>query len=258
MQYLRSLVFYLCMIASAAILGPFSFLLLPASFNVRYRFLTMWAQMNLWCLEKLCGLRYEVEGRENIPQQNGIIFCKHQSAWETLALQQIFPPQTWLLKRELLWIPFFGWGLAMLGSIGIDRKSGTEALSKLVDQGRDRLRRGLWLVIFPEGTRIAPGVQAKFHKGGSILAVKSGYPVVPVAHNAGEYWARRSIVKQPGVIKVVIGQPIDTQGRKASEVNRLAEEWMHDTMRRITGENYQQQMLAPPVKQAAVGEANRP
>jgi len=238
MLYFRSLLFYLGMILSAATMGPFSFLLLPTSFTIRYRFLTMWARMNLWVLEKLCGLRYEVEGKENIPTGNGLIFCKHQSAWETLALQQIFPPQTWLLKRELLWIPFFGWGLAMLGSIGIDRRAGTAALSKLVSDGIDRLQKGRWLVIFPEGTRVAPGEERKFHKGGSILAAKAGYPVVPVAHNAGEYWPRRTIVKLPGTIKVVVGPPIDTQGMRASEINRLTEQWMNETMQRITGERF--------------------
>ena len=238
MLYLRSLLFYIGMIVSAATMGPFSFLLLPANFTIRYRFLTMWARMNLWALEKLCGLRYEVEGKENIPASNGLIFCKHQSAWETLALQQIFPPQTWLLKRELLWIPFFGWGLAMLGSIGIDRSAGTAALSKLVNDGIDRLQKGRWLVIFPEGTRVAPGEERKFHKGGSILAAKAGYPVVPVAHNAGEYWPRRTIVKLPGTIKVVVGPPIDTRGKRAGEINRLAEQWMNETMQRITGGSF--------------------
>ncbi len=240
MRYLRSLLFYVIMISSAGVMGPFSVLLLPANFSIRYRFLTMWARMNLWFLGKLCDLHYEVEGRENIPVGNGLIFCKHQSAWETLALQQIFPPQTWLLKRELLWVPFFGWGLAMLGSIGIDRSAGTAALSKLVTDGIDRLQKGRWLVIFPEGTRVAPGAERKFLKGGSILAAKAGYPVVPVAHNAGEYWPRRTIVKIPGTIKVVVGPAIDTKGKKASEINRLAEEWMNATMARITDERFKQ------------------
>lgn len=234
MPFVKAMIVYTIMFGSAAVLGPLSFLMIFRPLQSRYRVLTWWARVNIWFLEKVCGLHYEVIGAENIPAENGIIYCKHQSAWETLALQQIFPPQTWLLKRELLWIPFFGWGLAMLGSIGIDRKSGSKALAKLIEQGSERLQQGLWLVIFPEGTRVPPGENRHFHKGGSILASRCACPVVPVAHNAGEFWPRKTIVKIPGTIKVVIGPPIDTRGKKASQINREAEEWMFRTMREIS------------------------
>lgn len=234
--YIRSLIFYVCMLGSAAVLGPLGMLFIFTPFHIRYKVLTRWASFNLWCLEKLCGLTYVVEGKENIPAGNGIIFCKHQSAWETLALQQIFPPQTWLLKRELLWLPFFGWGLAMLGAIGIDRSSGSQAFAKLVEHGMDRLQRGIWLVIFPEGTRVAPGAQKKFHKGGALLAAKTAFPVVPVAHNAGTFWPRHSIVKRPGTIKVVIGPVIDSSQLRANEINKRAEQWINETVQRIEQE----------------------
>lgn len=234
MLHVRAILVYFMMFLSATVLGPLGMLMILRPLKSRYRVLTWWARINMVFLEKICGLKYEVIGAENIPGHNGLIFCKHQSAWETLALQQIFPAQTWLLKRELLWIPFFGWGLAMLGSIGIDRRAGSKALAKLITDGNDRLQRGLWLVIFPEGTRIPPGENRPFHKGGAILAAKSGYPVVPVAHNAGEFWPRRSIAKKPGTIRVVIGPPIETKGKKAAEINRQAEEWMFRTMREIS------------------------
>lgn len=236
MAFFRSFIFYVCMLGSAAVLGPLGMLFVLTPFHIRYQVLTRWARFNLWCLEKLCGLKYEVEGRENIPKGAGIIFCKHQSAWETLALQQFFPPQTWLLKRELLWLPFFGWGLAMLGAIGIDRSSGSDALIKLIKHGRDRLDRGIWLVIFPEGTRVSPGEYKRFHKGGALLAAKTGYPVLPVAHNAGTYWPKNTIVKSPGTIKVSIGPAIPSAELKASEINKRAENWINEATRAIEQE----------------------
>lgn len=208
---------------------PFSvaaLLALVLPYRMRYALVSRWTHWNLWWLEKICGLNHIVIGTENIPARPTIIFCKHESAWETLALQIYFSPQVWVIKRELLWIPFFGWGLATLRPIAIDRKSRRAALDQILTQGRDRLNDGCWVVIFPEGTRVAPGERRRYRPGGAALTEKTGYPVLPVAHNAGDYWPRNSFVKRPGTIELVIGPPIESAGRSAAEINRLAEAWI--------------------------------
>lgn len=234
MRVIRSTIFSLGMLLSTLVMAPISVLTFPLPFLWRYRVISQWARFNLWWLEATCKLSYRVEGLEHITEQNGVILCKHQSAWETLALQRIFPPQVWMLKRELLWIPFFGWGLAMLEPIAIDRGSGRKAMAQLLEQGRKRLESGRWVVIFPEGTRVAPGQRRDFRRGGATLAATTGFPVVPVAHNAGEYWPRRSFIKRPGVIRVVVGPVIETQGRTAEEINAEAQQWIESTMQEIS------------------------
>jgi 1-acyl-sn-glycerol-3-phosphate acyltransferase len=234
MLYLRSLIFTTIMIVTNPLFVIPGYLLIPFPFSVRYAFYSRWAVLNIWLLKVICNLRYEVQGAENIPQHGAIIFSKHQSAWETLAIQVIFPPVVWVLKRELLWIPIFGWALMMLDSIGIDRSSGRKAVQQIISKGTQRLQKGRLVVIFPEGTRMAPGQRKKYGIGGAVLAEHSGYPVVPMAHNAGEYWRRRDVIKHPGVIKVVIGPAIETKGRSAAEINKMAEEWIESTMDKIT------------------------
>ncbi len=236
MLFLRSLLFYLVMWASTVLVVFLAAFLLPFSFTVRYGFISQWARFNLWWLNKTCKIDYRVKGIENIPASNGLIFCKHQSTWETLALQNIFPPQVWLLKREILYIPVFGWGMKMLDPIAIDRSKGTKALRQLITEGTKRLKRGRWVVIFPEGTRMKPGQEGKYHKGGAMLAERSGYPVVPVAHNAGSFWVHKQFIKQPGTIQVSIGPAIDTAGRKSAEINELARSWIEEEMLRLNDE----------------------
>lgn len=232
--WLRSAAFMTAMILSTVLYAPLAVMTFPFAFEIRYRVIGRWTRFNLYMLEKLCGLRYTVEGVEHIPADNAIIFCKHQSTWETFALQEIFPPQVWILKRELLWVPFFGWGLAMLEPIAIDRKAGRKAVMQLLDQGAERLAAGRWVVVFPEGTRVAPGARKRYGIGGALLGEKTGRSIVPVAHNAGEYWRRRGFIKYPGTIRVVIGPPIDPRGLAAEEINRRAEQWIEGTMQRIT------------------------
>ena len=210
------------------------FLLFPFPYKVRYGFLSLWAKTIVVLLRLICNLKYEVINPENIPDGPAIIFCKHQSAWETIALQAIFPPQVWVLKHELIKVPIFGWALAMLESIAIDRGAGKKAVDQIVEQGKQRLQTGKWIVIFPEGTRVAPGQRKKFGIGGAVLAERSGYPVVLVAHNAGDFWRRRSLVKRPGVIKVVIGPTIDPIGKNATEIKDIAEHWINDTVEQIS------------------------
>jgi len=234
MRYIRSLLFIAGQVTSTLVFAPLSLLTFPLPYGMRYRFITQWTRFNLWWLKVTCGIDCVVSGREHIPNSNAIILCKHQSAWETLALTCIFPPQVWVIKRELLWIPFFGWGLAMLEPIAIDRKSGRKAVRQLVEQGRQRLAQGRWVVVFPEGTRVAPGHKKRYGIGGGVLAEQSGYPVVPVAHNAGEYWPRRGFLKYPGTIQVVIGPPIDTRGRSPEQIIAAAEAWIETTVGQIS------------------------
>lgn len=230
MTLLRATLFYLGLSMATVLFVPLGILIWPLPFPLRFRIMSRWSAFNLCWLKVTCNLDHEVVGRENIPHQAAIILCKHQSAWETLALQLVFPAQVWVLKRELLWIPIYGWGLATMDPIAIDRGSGTRALRQIVRQGQERLERGLWVVIFPEGTRVAPGTRRKYQPGGGMLAAESRRPVIPVAHNAGWFWPRRSFRKRPGRIRMVIGPPIDSHGKSAAEITAAAEDWIETTM----------------------------
>jgi 1-acyl-sn-glycerol-3-phosphate acyltransferase len=199
----------------------------------RYPLITIWARSMLWWLKVTCGLTYRVIGGHNIPKQPCVILCKHQSAWETLALQEIAPPQVWVMKRSLLFVPFFGWGLAMSSPIAINRAAGREALKQLVEQGQDRLNKGFCVVVFPEGTRIAPGQRGKYHIGGAWLATHTSSLALPIAHNAGEFWGKNAFFKKPGVITVSIGAPINTSGMKADELNGQVEAWIESELPRL-------------------------
>jgi 1-acyl-sn-glycerol-3-phosphate acyltransferase len=222
------------MITSTVLVATFALFLFLLPFAYRFAFVRTFAVMNVFLLKHLCGLNYEVEGLDNIPDGTAIIFSKHQSTWETMALQLIFPPQTFVVKRELMRIPFFGWGLSVLKPIAIDRGSGRNAIKQIVSQGIDRLKAGIWIVIFPEGTRVRPGQKIRYKLGGAILAAESGYPVVPVAHNSGEFWPKGQFLKRPGTIKLVIGPPIQTQDRKPEEILAEAEDWIETTMSGIS------------------------
>ena len=221
------------------IITPLYFLIILAAFPLppirRYRITSGWAHIMLFLLRLICGIRYRVIGVEHIPAAPSIILSKHQSAWETLAFQEIFPAQVWVLKKELLRVPFFGWGLALTSPIAIDRSSRKAALKQIVEQGKDRLKQGFWIVIFPEGTRIAPGKKGKYGIGGAWLATHTGVPVVPVAHNAGEFWGRNSFLKLPGTITVSIGEPIDPAGMEPGDLNTRIESWIEAEMIRIGG-----------------------
>lgn len=231
--YVRAWLFYLGLFVLTIPFSLLAILLIPLPAVTRSRWVSGWAHAVMWWLKVTCNLRYEVSGREHVPATPSIILAKHQSAWETIALQTILPPQVWVLKRELLMIPFFGWGLWAVGSIPIDRSSGREALKKLVNHGKDRLKRGLWVVIFPEGTRTAPGARAKYHIGGAWLASHTQTAVLPVAHNAGRYWRKNSILKYPGVIQVVIGPVIPTNGLKPDVLNQQVETWIETEMQHL-------------------------
>ena len=234
MLILRAILFYLGMSLVTTVVVALSPLSFPFSQRLRARYFSLWAHFVLWWLKLTCNLSFRVEGKENIPDGTALILAKHQSAWETIAMQTIFPPQTWVLKRNLLLIPIFGWGLAMTRPVAIDRTAGKKALKQVIKQGTDRLQRGLWVVIFPEGTRTAPGQHKRYAIGGAMLAQKSGYPVVPVCHNAGEFWPKQGFVKKPGAITLVIGDPFDPTDMKAGDINTRVEEWIESTYQRIT------------------------
>ena len=235
MLLIRSSLFALGMWLSLLVIAPLGMLSWPLPFESRFRIISQWARFNVWWLEKCCGVHYRINGREHIPAGNGIVLCKHQSTWETLILQQVFPAQVWLLKRELLWVPLFGWALALLEPIAIDRHAGRKAIRQLIDQGMKKLQAGRWVIIYPEGTRTAPGTKGHYAPGGAMLAERSGYPVIPIAHNAGEFWPRRGFIKHPGTISMVIGPAIETRGRKAQDINAEVESWIEGQMERITG-----------------------
>ena len=229
----RSVIFFIFQVLTLCIFAPLVLLSFPLSYSQRYLIASSWAKLVIKGLKVICKLDYQVSGIENI-KGNGIIFCKHQSAWETFALQAIFPEQCWVLKRELLWIPLFGWALALTQPIAIDRSQKTKAFRQIVKQGIDRLKTGRWVVIFPEGTRTAPGEKRKYMIGGAMLAQKSGYPVIPVAHNAGEYWRKNAFIKHPGTIQVRVGEMIDSTQFSARELNEKTEQWIESQMDEIS------------------------
>lgn len=219
MQYLRSLVFTTYMMVSACVYGTFMALCFWLPYRVQFAIARNWARVLLKLLDRLCGLGFRIEGLENLPEGSHIVMCNHTSAWETIAPFLIFPPQVWVLKRELLWIPFVGWGLKLLRPIAINRVEGHRAVNQVIEQGRERLSRGLWVVIFPEGTRVTAGETRRYGLSGALLATETGRLVVPMAHDAGRFWPRRGFLKKPGTIHVVIGQPIVSADKKPRELN---------------------------------------
>lgn len=238
-QALRTVLFYLLLSASAFIwctLCVFIAPLLP--FRARYRLVIQtWCRCATWLAKTVVGLRYEVEGVENIPQRPCVILAKHQSTWETFFLSAFFEPLSQVVKRELLHVPFFGWAMALLRPIAIDRSNPKAALKQLAKQGHERLEQGAWVLVFPEGTRIPPGQIGKFSRGGAALAVNAGLPVLPIAHNAGEFWPKQGWAKYPGTIKVVIGPVMHAEGsgpRAIAELNERAFAWVKQTQQRIS------------------------
>lgn len=233
MSFARSLVFALALVI---ITPPYSFIALltfPLSRQMRYRIISGWSRCILALARAILGIRYKVEGLEHLPSQPCILLSKHQSAWETLAFQEIFPPQVLVLKRELLWIPFFGWGLALMSPIAIDRRRGRQALRRMAELGAARLAQGFCITIFPEGTRVKPGERGNYHSGGAWLAIKTGAPVVPVAHNAGTLWPRNAFLKRPGEIRVLVGEPISPAGLTPESLNARVESWIESRMEEL-------------------------
>jgi 1-acyl-sn-glycerol-3-phosphate acyltransferase len=233
MTLLRSLAFAAALLIVTPPYAVVALATFPLPRMLRYRVISGWSRLVIWLSRTLLGIDWRVEGREQLPQRPSVILSKHQSAWETLAFQQIFPPQIHVLKRELLWIPFFGWGLALMSPIAIDRSRGVAALRSMARRGRERLEQGFWIVVFPEGTRVAPGERRSYQVGGAWLAVASGAPVVPVAHNAGALWPRNAFLKRAGTVTVRIGPPIETANRDPQTVNAMAETWIEEQQKAL-------------------------
>ena len=238
MTALRSALF---LAGALALTVPFGILVTTAGlfgYRPACKLAQLYAQLMLKWVEWTCGIRYVVDGWEHVPAFPVVVMAKHQSAWETLFMEGSFPAQCWIVKRELLWLPFVGWGLMAIRCIAIDRSSGHAARDQILEQGARRLKDGMWVSIFPEGTRIPPGKRGRYGIGGAFLATRTATPILPIAHNAGELWGRYAFRKRAGTVQVVIGPLIETRGRDVGEVNAQVEEWIESQMRRISPERY--------------------
>jgi 1-acyl-sn-glycerol-3-phosphate acyltransferase len=197
------------------------------SFEQRYRFVNLWSRATMWLLRHLNGVRFDIQGLEHIPRDRAdVVIPNHQSQWETFYLQLLISPQATILKRELLWVPFFGWGLALLKPIAIDRSKGSQALKTVLKVGQERLAEGISVVIYPEGTRQAPGTLGAFNAGGAMLAIRAGVDALPIAHNSGDCWPARSLLRLPGTIRLRIGPPIPSAGKSAKVLTAEVEAWI--------------------------------
>ncbi len=236
---LRSGVFVLF---QALTVAPFAVLCLlwsPLPLRWRYRLTVGWPRLVIWGARRIVGIRHRVVGAQNLPDGPAILLSKHQSTWETLFYPTFMPRELcYVFKRELLFVPFFGWGIALLDMIHIDRSRGNDAFEQVLRQGERKLAEGRWIIIFPEGTRTRAGSQGKYKSGGARLAVRTASPVVPIAVNSGECWPRRRFLLQPGLITVSIGPPIDSTGKGAEELNQQVEAWIESEMRRSSPHLY--------------------
>ena len=242
MIFLRSLVYFVFLVFSTLFYSSTIVLIgwaLP--YEKRCRIANSWGMVNIAMLKLICRLDYNIVGLEKLQPNNCIVMSKHQSAWETISLRGLLPPaQAWVVKIELLSVPLFGWALKRCHPIAIDRSAGRKAVKQVLEQGIDALNKGRWVVIFPEGTRVAPGKRKKYGIGGALLAERSEYPVIPIAHNAGDFWRRRDLRKHPGIVEVVVGDPISSKGKKASQINREVESWIEAQMQKLQHGNRHQ------------------
>jgi 1-acyl-sn-glycerol-3-phosphate acyltransferase len=211
---------------------PFVIICAFLPFRRRFALARAYGASVLWVLKWSCGLDYRIEGAP-LPAGCHIAFWKHSSSWETMAMMVVFPRQVWVLKRELLWIPMVGLAVRQMHAIAIDRRAGSSAVTQVVEQGKQRLAEGDWVVIFPEGTRMAAGETRRYGLSGTVLASETGRLIVPVAHNAGFYWPRRGLLKKPGTVRVVIGPPVDPSGRDVRAVNEEIQAWIEATVRAL-------------------------
>jgi 1-acyl-sn-glycerol-3-phosphate acyltransferase len=234
-QLLGSLLFTTVLFVSVPVYGLFALLMRCFGYRFFYFIIKLWSRAILGLLRLLCRLDYTVAGRERLPQRNCVVLMKHSSSWETIAQLLLLPRQTWVLKRELLWAPILGWAIFFLRPIAINRRGGRAAVEQVLAQGQRRLAAGLWVVIFPEGTRVPAGQTRRFGLSGTLLAQAAGCDIVPVAHNAGSFWARRSLLKRPGTIQVVIGEPVPTAGRDPRELNAEIQAWIENELAAMAG-----------------------
>ncbi len=231
---IRSTIFWIGFAGITILAGLITPILYLLPSKIQYKILLVWSYFNIWMLKVVCGIKYQVRGLDNINyNENAIILPNHQSTWETMFLPTIFPSMSWVLKKELYKIPFYGWALALLNPIGIDRGAGRSAVEQVKVNGKQRLDEGKWVCIFPEGTRVAPGVKVRYKMGGALLAAYSKYPVYPIAHNAGECWPRNTFIKRPGLVTVSIGPKIDSEGLSPAEINDAVRTWIENELENL-------------------------
>ena len=239
MLFLRSLAFAAAVTIVTIVWATLCLLFAPLPYNRRYYMTTRWCAFYVWAARVLCGIRYRMIGTENLPDAPVILLSKHQSSWETIFYTIAMPhPLVFVFKRELLWIPFFGWGIGLLRMIAIDRSKGRDSFENIVEQGKRRLADGQWIIMFPEGTRIPVGERGKYRSGGTRLAIRTGALVVPIAVNSGECSPRNSFLKFPGLITVSIGKPISPEGETPDSLITKVEAWIEDEMLRISPKQY--------------------
>ncbi len=241
MAWIRSFLYTVFLIVTVIPYAIACTLCAPLPLSWRYRFTIGWPRLAVWGARVIVGIKWQVKGWENLPDKPAVVLSKHQSAWETMFLIGWLPREMcFVYKRELHWVPFFGWGLALLRMISINRKKGRDSFEQVVAQGHEKLAQGRWLIMFPEGTRTAPGKAGKYKSGGARVALRTGAWVVPIAHNAGECWPRNAFVKRPGLITVSIGPAIDPQGLTADQLNTQVADWIEGEMRRLNPERYRE------------------
>ena len=234
----RSLIFQIYFYISVLCASTLVVLSFPLPYSIKFSIARNWGQSMLWVGEKVCNIKLQVEGVENIPLLPSVIMIKHSSIFEAYAQLVVFPEQTWVVKKELQWIPIFGWALHLLNAIPINRKSGRTAVTQVIEEGNKRIKKGIWITIFPEGTRMKPGETKKFGISGSVLAKESNVQIIPVAHNAEDFWESHKIIKKPGTIRFCIGKPIDTRDKEVREINLAAKEWIDSKMKTISKHHF--------------------
>jgi 1-acyl-sn-glycerol-3-phosphate acyltransferase len=233
LQFLGSLLFTGFLFAWTFLYAiPFVVVCAFLPFPRRYLMVRIYATAVFAMLRWTCGLSYRIEG-EPLPEGAHVALWKHSSSWETIAMMLVFPRQVWVLKRELVWLPVVGVAIKQMHAIAIDRKAGHSAVAQVLEQGKDRLAEGDWVMIFPEGTRMPQGETRRYGVSGTLLAAEAGRLIVPVAHDAGVYWPRRGLMKKPGTIRLVIGPPVNPSGRDVREVNEEIQAWVEATVRRL-------------------------
>lgn len=233
--YLRSLLFLVIAFAIAGLAALLILITFWAPQRFHWWLCARYCRFAVWLLRFICGIRGEIEGRENIPDGPSVIMLKHTSTLETFWHVTLFPQTAWVLKREMMWIPFIGWAISLaLDPIAINRSSGRSAVKQVISQGREKLARGIWVSVFPEGTRMPPGETRRYGVSGAALARDAGVKIVPVAHNADDLWPRRGLVKRPGVFRVRIGPPVDPAGRPPKETNLMVQQWIESRMAEIS------------------------
>ncbi len=239
MLWIRSALFAAFLVVTVIPYALACLLWAPLPMRWRYRLTVGWPILAVWGARVICGIRWKVEGIENLPDVPAVVLSKHQSAWETCFLPYCLPRQVcFVYKKELHLVPFFGWGLGLLGMIPIDREKGRDAFDQVVAIGTQRLNSGIWPLLFPEGTRVAPGKVGRYKMGGALLATQTGVPVIPVAHNAGECWRRNAFIKYPGLVTVRFGPVIPSAGLTPDELNARVQEWIEGEMHKLNPERY--------------------